>query len=218
MREVPVSARGRKKKDAPATEVAEFEFYPTPREAIETLIASPWLKLPGGTWLDPCAGTGRIPSVVNSLRSDVAWTMVEIDARHEPTLTAIARDVDALHIENFLAIAPGSAAADVLIMNPPFSHALDFVMHGMSMAPTVIMLQRLNWLGPARAEWLRRNQPDVYVLPKRPSFTADGSTDATEYAWFVWGEWGDHGDGRSFGRIAMLDGAPLQPSLFGGAS
>ena len=128
---------------------------------------------------------------------------------------AIARDVDALHIENFLAIAPGSAAADVMIMNPPFSHALDFVIHGMSMAPTVIMLQRLNWLGPARAEWLRRNQPDVYVLPKRPSFTADGSTDATEYAWFVWGEWGSHSDGRSFGRVAMLDGAPLQPSLFG---
>jgi len=214
VREVPVSARGRKKKDAPATEVAEFEFYPTPREAIETLIASPWLKLPGGEWIDPCAGTGRIPSVIGSMRTDVHWTLVEIDHRHEAALRTITRR--RMFIGDYLSTAAPSEQFAVMVMNPPFSHALQFVMKAMRHCDTIVMLQRLNWLGPARAEWLRRNQPDVYVLPKRPSFTADGSTDATEYAWFVWHSALE--DDRRVGAITMLDAAPLQVGMFGGAA
>jgi hypothetical protein len=52
---------------------------------------------------------------------------------------------------------------------------------------TAAFLLRLNWLGgQARAAWHRANPCDVYVLPRRPSFTGKG-TDATEYAWMVWG-------------------------------
>ena len=55
--------------------------------------------------------------------------------------------------------------------------------------------------------------PDVYQLPKRPSFTGDGSPDAAEYSWFVWPD-GQHD--RRVGRVAMLDAASalVQPSLF----
>lgn len=175
------------------------------------LISSPLVDLHGGCWIDPCAGTGRIPSVVNSLRDDVVWTMFEIDPRHAPTLATITRGDDVAMIRDFLGV-PVGVSGDVLIMNPPFSLALDFVRHGMAMAETVVMLQRLNWLGPARADWLRENHPDVYVLPKRPSFTDDGKTDATEYAWFVWRD----GLGNRAGEIAMLDAAPRQVALFGG--
>lgn len=45
------------------------------------------------------------------------------------------------------------------------------------------------WSGDAlgrRADFHRRHPSDVFVLPRRPSFTG-GGTDATEYAWFVWG-------------------------------
>jgi hypothetical protein len=49
------------------------------------------------------------------------------------------------------------------------------------------MLLRLPWLGSQkRAQWQRENPSNIHVLPKRPSFTADGKTDATEYAWFIW--------------------------------
>jgi hypothetical protein len=55
--------------------------------------------------------------------------------------------------------------------------------------PTALLLP-LNWLGgDARGKWLRAVPmycPDLYVLPNRPSFTADGATDSLNYAWMVW--------------------------------
>lgn len=91
-----MSAKGRKRKDAPATEVADFEFYPTPPEAIDSLLESHLVDLPGGAWIDPCAGTGRIPRTVNAYRRDVRWILCEIDERHRDTLNAIARPGDVL--------------------------------------------------------------------------------------------------------------------------
>lgn len=205
-----MSAKGRKRKDAPATEVAAFEFYPTPPGAILSMIESPLVTLPSGLWLDPCAGTGRIPSTVNASRPDISWLLVEIDERHRETLTQIARPQDTIApFGDFVVRDWAHPFAALMIMNPPFSHALDFVRAGFERASEVLMLQRLNWLAPARASWLRDYQPDVYVLPTRPSFSGDGSTDAAEYAWFHW----TSGEKRSTGRVAML-GNPRQLALF----
>jgi hypothetical protein len=86
----------------------------------------------------------------------------------------------------------------VVITNPPYNRADAFVERALAeRAPhpwtTVAMLLRLNWLGGMkRAAFHRRHTADVYVLPRRPSFTG-GGTDATEYAWLVWRH---HGGGR----------------------
>jgi hypothetical protein len=208
-----VSARGRKKADGPRTEVADFEFYPTPRETVLALIDSPLLALPGGTWIEPCAGSGRINSTVNSRRDDVAWLLCEIDERHRPALDLTLRDDDVLlPFGDFVLREWPYRRADVCLMNPPFSHALAFVEVAMKRARTVVMLQRIAWMCPARAPWLRLHAPDVYAVPKRPSFTGNGATDMAEYAWFVWPE-GEHD--RRLGRVAMLDPAEaaVQPSL-----
>ena len=213
-----MSARGRTKRDAPRTEVAAFEFYPTPRDTVLALIDSPLLHLPGGTWIEPCAGSGRINSTVNSRRDDVRWLLCEIDERHRDALEATVRDGDTLiPFGDFVHREWRAPVADVAILNPPFSHALPFVEACMARARTVVMLQRTNWIGPSRSAWLRCHMPDVYQLPKRPSFTGDGSTDAAEYSWFVWPE-GEHD--RRFGRVAMLDDvtASVQPALFGEAA
>ncbi len=205
-----MSAKGRKRKDAPATEVADFEFYPTPPEAIDSLLESHLVDLPGGVWIDPCAGTGRIPRTVNAYRRDLHWILCEIDERHRETLSAIVTSGDVLlPFGDFVHREWRHPVANVLIMNPPFSHALDFVRAAFERASVVAMLQRSTWIAPARASFLRDHMPDVYALPKRPSFTADGGTDATEYAWFVWPD----GLKRRFGRTAMLD-LPRQRSLF----
>lgn len=206
-----MSARGRKRKDAPATEVATFEFYPTPPSAILSMVESPLVFLPGGVWIDPCAGTGRIPSTVNGSRSDVTWLLCEIDERHRPALEALCRPQDTLApFGDFVIRDWPYQRADLMIMNPPFSHALDFVRAGFERAASVLMLQRLNWLAPARAAWLRAHQPDVYTLPTRPSFTSDGATDAAEYAWFHW----PTSERRAKGAVAMLS-SPRQVEMFG---
>lgn len=76
---------------------------------------------------------------------------------------------------------------DLIITNPPFSLAQEFVEHAIPRADTVIMLQRLNWMGSQkRHNFWKENPPDaLYVLSKRPSFNGKG-TDNQDYAWYVW--------------------------------
>ncbi len=103
--------------------------------------------------------------------------------------------------------------ADLIVSNPPFSEALAFIEHGLSLiareppkmkvfrtiksgmaqetTPVPIamaaFLLRLNFLeGQARAAFHRAHPAHVLVLPRRPSFTG-GGTDATGYAWMLWG-------------------------------
>ena len=51
---------------------------------------------------------------------------------------------------------------------------------------------------------MRAHPPRVHVSPKRPSFTPDGKTDATEYAWFTWKQ-DRNGDYGPHSGIVMLD-------------
>ena len=232
-----MSAKGRKRaaSDAPlivdidtgasrkrTTEANEAEWYPTPTSAILPLLECADLRLPAGVWIDPCAGTGRIPTVVNSTRADVRWLLVELDERHRPHLSVARRNCDALlPFGDFVHREWPHPVAEVAIMNPPFSHAQAFVEACQARARIVVMLQRRNWMAPARADWLRGNMPDEYVLAERPSFTGDGKTDAAEYSWFVWGAGGARRPtSRNVGEVRMLRpaGATKQSDLFGAVS
>lgn len=80
---------------------------------------------------------------------------------------------------------------DLIITNPPFSLAMEFVQTAMKCRRTaysmVAMLLRLNWLGSQkRAKWLRAHRPAVFVTPRRPNFSDAVKTDSCEYAWFLW--------------------------------
>jgi hypothetical protein len=76
---------------------------------------------------------------------------------------------------------------DLILTNPPFSLAKEFIEHSVVLAPTVLMLLRINYLGSiGRHKWWKQYTPTaLHVLSKRPSFTGKG-TDATDYAWYVW--------------------------------
>jgi len=120
---------------------------------------------PGLTFLEPCIGEGNIYKnvpVANRCFSDIR---VECDYF----------DLEYINI-------------DIIITNPPFTHALEFLKKSLSEAPTVIYLLRLNFLGSQKRHnfWLLNPLTHLFVLSKRPSFTEDGNTDSTEYAWFVW--------------------------------
>ena len=56
------------------------EFYPTPETAILPILETPLLVLPGGTWIEPCAGSGAIVRTVARKRSDVRWILSVADA------------------------------------------------------------------------------------------------------------------------------------------
>jgi hypothetical protein len=92
---------------------------------------------------------------------------------------------------NFLDLEEDIAAPNMVIMNPPYKLAVEFVQHAIAIGvPYVVALLRLNFLaGQKRAPWMRDYCPHVAVLPRRPGFMPDkpGRTDGAEYAWMCWG-------------------------------
>ena len=181
-----MSATGRKKK---TTETGD-EFYPTPRGVIGALLESAAGEtLPGGTWIEPCAGTGRIISTVNSYRDDVNWIVCELHDQFDEFLRPMVRPGrDKLTKYGDFVHRPWMhGRCDVLIMNPPFSLTMDFVKAAMRRARWVACLQRQGWFGTkSRSPWLAEHCPDIRQLPERPSFRPDGSTDNCEYCWYIW--------------------------------
>ena len=170
------------------------DFYATPAWCTEALLHG--CPLPGGRWLEPTAGDGAIAAEVLRHRRDVQWHLIESRAEELRVggglLSRMQRadfpieHVDEVEIRDFLTMPAPAQSFDVALGNPPFSLALEVVQHALTMANTVCMLLRINFLASQkRADWMRKNTPSIYVLPKRPSFTG-GKTDATEYAWFLW--------------------------------
>lgn len=148
------------------------------------------VDLPGGIWVEPCVGMGSIMHAVNGVRNDVTWETNDI-----------IQTPYAQHIGNALDYKINDNAK-VIITNPPFNFAEDIVHHCIASSFAVsIFLQRLNWCAGPRAGLFRDQNPSVYVLPNRPSFTDDGKTDSIEYGWFVF----DHK-----GNFKVLNDTPLE--------
>lgn len=194
---------------------SEADFYATPAWPVHRLLER--LKLPGGIWLEPAAGEGHIIRAVNIHRvrragfyddNDVSWRACEIReecrSKLEPFPTIIG---------DFLSLdLPGRA--DVLITNPPFSLAQEFIEAGLKCADYAVFLLRLNFLGTARRNsFFQSTMPDVYVVPDRISFTADGKADSIEYAWFVFGP----DRQRRTGQIEVLEITPAEQRRHGPA-
>jgi hypothetical protein len=164
------------------------DFYGTPAWCVRRLLEATKdrMLLPAGDWLEPCIGDGAIVRAVNESRTDVTWSSCEI--RDVPLYLKRQHH----HHGDFLKWKP-KRTWDVVITNPPFSLALEFVRKSLELAPVVAMLLRTGFLeSETRNAWLREHVPSIYVLPNRPSFRW-GKTDATTYAWMVWHppEWDD---------------------------
>lgn len=160
------------------------DFYVTPAWTVDRLL-DVWTP-PGGVWLEPGAGNGAIIRAVNARRTDVKWRAVEIRDEELPALVATGA---AVYIHDFLGDnADPSEDIAVVIGNPPFSLAMEFILRAREVAPSaeICFLLRTNFSGSeARAEFMRTNAPDLLSLPNRPSFVG-GKTDSIEYSWFVW--------------------------------
>jgi hypothetical protein len=186
------------------------DHYPTPAWCVERLVEA--VELPGRWWLEPAAGEGAI---IRALRPhappDVMWTAIDIRQDFHPQLgelgaCPLVASFPAWSVTRAaeLAAAPGSPRGyDLVITNPPFSLAEDFIRAALRLAPTVIMLLPLSYLASAEREPLWREwTPDLYVLPDRPIFVGASSAHA-DYAWFVW-----RGRRTRAGRVRVLRTTP----------
>lgn len=204
------------------------DWYGTPSHVIDVFIRN--TDLPGGHWLEPCAGEGSIIRVVNRVRQDIDWSYCEIRKECEPTLKRMCQRGELIHdrararlsggcgvIGDYLTTPFLDRRYDVIITNPPFSHAQQVIERSMELAPQalIIMLLRINYYeSDTRNSWLRQYMPDSHVLANRPSFVKNWQTgkrgaDATAYAWMTW-----HGARkRRHGNIYLLPSVPRAERL-----
>ena len=147
----------------------ENDAYYTPQWCIDAIMSRLYL----GTirsFCEPAAGDGRIVRAVQA---------------GKPRLKCITYDLN-IGLDYLGDLQPPKV--DLVISNPPYSHALGFVERAVNQASTAAMLLRLDFLGSQRRRpfWHRHPLTHLYVLTRRPSFTDDDKTDQYNYGWFVW--------------------------------
>lgn len=178
------------------------DTYPTPTWCVRRILKA--VHLPGGQWLEPCAGNGAIIKAVNAeFQGTISWTACEIRTGPIPSLNLITPRIPKIITGNFFDVPPEQLRGySVAITNPPFILASEFIERCIPMADHTLMLLRLNFVASEkRAEFMRNTRPDVYVLPNRPSFVGGGKTDSIEYAWFHWFN-------GCNGKMRVLDSTP----------
>lgn len=162
--------------------------------------------------IEPCAGTGRF---VDGLR------------RKYPAATIIANDLfedgrtwPAADIQTYVDYLGGRRwEADLLVTNPPFSLALEFIKRALTDTIAVVVLVRQGFLASAaRAAFFREHPPaHVFLLANRPSFDVppevladpaygwkEGQTDTADYVFICWGH-------EEFGHTTRLHWLPDVP-------
>lgn len=151
------------------SERLENDYYPTPIYSLQPMIDRVDFSRVK-TFLEPCSGDGRI---LNAIPDNIEKCSCEI-------------------MDNKNYFDHQFDDVDLIITNPPFSLAMEFLKKSLSEAKTVCYLQRLNWLGSKqRKEFWNRNPPNkIFVLSKRPQFKRELNlgvgSDSAEYAWFIW--------------------------------
>lgn len=186
------------KSKKPSKKRDPFDYYPTPEWCVHRLLEADILPNKKEIWLEPSAGDGAVIRAVSSfaktqgdsvVRYNPYWVAYEIQPRFKVGLESLV-DSSKVHIENFLDIGDRLALGvtpKVIIGNPPYSCALEFVKKSMDLdADYIAFLLRISFLGSnERSSFMREHMPGIYILPNRPSFDGNGS-DTSEYAWFVW--------------------------------
>jgi DNA polymerase len=155
------------------------DLYETPPEATRALLRVE--QIPHGVW-EPAAGRGAI---VRLLR----------DAGHAVIASDI-QDYDfPLHfVRNFLTTTEVPAGTEIILTNPPYQLAAEFVAHALQLCPRVVMLCRLAFFeSERRSAILDRGQlARIHVFSDRlPMMHRDGwagrkATNSIAFAWFVW--------------------------------
>jgi hypothetical protein len=163
----------------PLTE-RRVDCYETPPEAVHALLRAE--RIPHVVW-EPAAGGGAIVRVLRAAGHQViASDIVDYGC---PDSTA---GVD------FMLAHTAPRDAEVVVTNPPFRLAAEFVGHALTLVPLVIMLLRLAFLvserrSPildrgmlARVHTFKRRLPMMH----RAGWTGPRASSSIAFGWFVW--------------------------------
>lgn len=184
------------------------DFYPTPASAIMPLMQDMIVNGEAASWqrvLDLGCGDGRL-----ARSAAAAYSFTQGPGAPAPWTEGVESDVERAGLAHDLGMnyvqcmdldeaRLDTVTPDLIIANPPFSLALEFLKEALSIrervdanvqemgGPTVAFLLRLNFMGSQGRYgfWDGVERPKIRVLSQRPSFT-DGGTDMTDYAWFIW--------------------------------
>lgn len=164
----------------------ECDFYATPFDCVEKLLNNIDLNKYGDEILEPSAGNGNIVKVLKERYKNKNITSLEL---RDEELNNLNLYSDKVIIEDFLHIDLNKKY-DIIIGNPPYSLAIEFVekcLDSLNDDGVLIFLLRTAFLESKSRHTFWQNNPlsGLYVLSKRPSFTGHG-TDATSYSWFIW--------------------------------
>jgi hypothetical protein len=93
---------------------------------------------------------------------------------------------------DFLKETKAPAGTEMIVTNPPYSHATEFVEHALELCPRVLMLLRLSFLESRRRSHLFKSRKLVTVyqfIERLPMMHRDGwtgrrATSSVAYAWF----------------------------------
>lgn len=160
------------------------DFYETPAWATQLLLKHcSFLDLAkDGIWCEPAAGRGAIIKAVEDWGYHPTWHAVEIDAERRKSVKHLDIPRERLHVDGMQIYQMWTPPPriDVIITNPPYSVAEEFIRRAVTQAPIVAMLLRLNFLGSdGRKSLFKMWKPDLFQINPRPF------ADSCEYAWFV---------------------------------
>lgn len=153
----------------------EDDFYPTPSEATDALMAA-W-KPKGNVW-EPCAGNGALADRVKlHMNPESKLLMTDINPRREDI-----RKKDFLSLKGEM---PGDFS---IITNPPFKFAEKFIRQGFSLGVQrqAILLKSTFFHASRRTGFFYEFRPShIFALNWRLDFM-NLKRPVMECAWFVW--------------------------------
>lgn len=189
----------------------DYDTYLTPDWCIQRLIENFEFECILSNYninriMDPCAADGNLLKVIKDFyrggRRD--WQFpIEYEALEiRDTSKNLEAVTKSFAIADFLETPISYEDERMIITNPPYSLAREFIEKSMSISSVSVFLLRMSFLGSIdRSSWLRKLNPDLFILPNRPSFTGEGS-DNSEYAWYIF--YSDKDIDRRYGSYRIL--------------
>jgi hypothetical protein len=172
------------------------DFYPTPYDVTESLM--PVIQVlvdQGGKIWEPCSGNMDMTRVLE-------WHGYEV------TSTDIRETGQGIGGFDFLNDDPEEKwgwipEVDMIVMNPPFSLAAEFILRALRYTPTVACLMKIDyWNAIGRLPLWQANMPKLFLpLTWRPAFLQKerGNSPLMNCAWCVW-----HNSGENYCAIEPM--------------